>query len=113
MSLEKSVQLRDRIIEIFNNYPDDEMFAEVLEIILEVVESSHGIFGYISETGNLVCPSMTRDVMEICQVSEKKIVFFRADWENIQAIWARSIIEGKTKYSNSAFKVPDGHIQIF
>lgn len=110
MSPKLGIEIRDKIIETFTEFEDDQVYPEVLDIILSVIESQYGIFGYIDENGDLVCPSMTKDVWERCQIPDKDIIFYREDWANSNAIWARAIIEGKTKYSNKALNPPEGHI---
>lgn len=42
--------------------PEERMCADVLDLLLAVFESEFGYFGYISSDGDLVCPSMTRDI---------------------------------------------------
>ncbi|MFX1312427.1 MAG: GAF domain-containing protein [Promethearchaeota archaeon] len=110
MSPKLGIEIRDKIIEIFTEFEDDRVYPEVLDIILSLIESQYGIFGYINEYGDLVCPSMTKDVWEKCQIPDKDIIFYRKDWDRSNAIWARSIIEGKTKYSNNKLNPPEGHI---
>ena len=88
----------------------EEMYADVLEIILEAVKSKYGVFGYINSDGDLVCPSMTRDVWDKCRIPDKDIVYPRETWGGI---WGRSMMECKTIYSNEPFRVPEGHIPIF
>jgi DNA-binding Lrp family transcriptional regulator len=110
MSPKLGIEVRDKIIETFTTYDDDQVFPEVLDIVLSLIESDYGVFGYIAENGDLVCPSMTKDVWEKCQIPDKDITFPRRDWENSNAIWARAIIEGKTIYSNEPLNPPKGHI---
>lgn len=85
------------------------MYGEVLQVVLEAMESEYGIFGYIDEDGSLVCPSITRDVWDLCQIPDKDIVFPREKWGGI---WGNALIRKKTLYSNEPFSVPGGHIQI-
>lgn len=103
----EELQIRNRIADIFLTIPDDEMYGEVLQVILEVTKSEHGVFGYIDEAGNLVCPSMTRTIWDKCQIPDKTIVFPRETWGGI---WGRSLVEKKTLYSNEPFHTPEGHI---
>ena len=104
---ERELTIRNRIAEIFLTVPDEEIYGEVLQTILEVMESEHGIFGYIDENGDMVCPSITRDIWEQCQMPDKDIVFPRETWSGI---WGEALIEKKTFYSNDPFCVPEGHI---
>lgn len=107
---ERELSIRNRIAEIFLSVPDEEMYGEVLEVVLEAMESKYGVFGYIEEDGALVCPSMTRDIWEHCLMADKDIVFPRETWGGI---WGRALTEKKTLYSNKLLRVPEGHISIF
>ena len=104
---ERDLAIGNRIANIFLTTPDEEMYGEVLQVILEALESQHGVFGYIDEEGAIVYPSMTRDVWDLCQVPEKSIVFPRETWGGI---WGRALTEKKTLKSNEPFRVPEGHI---
>ena len=107
---ERELSIRNRIAEVFLRVPDEEMYGEVLEVVLETMESKYGVFGYIEEDGALVCPSMTRDIWDKCQLADKDIVFPRETWGGI---WGRALTEKKTLYSNKLLRVPEGHIPIF
>ena len=106
---ERELTIRNRIADIFLTTPDNEMYGEVLQVLLEVMESKYGIFGYIDEAGALVCASMTRDVWEQCQVPDKTIVFPREKWGGI---WGRALIEKRSLYANEGLHVPEGHVPI-
>ena len=108
---ERELRIRNQIAGVFLSAPDDEMYAGVLEIVLKAMESKWGIFGCIDEQGSWVCPSMTRDVWDQCQIPDKEIMFPREQWGD--TIWGRAMVEKKTLYSNNKpFKVPKGHIPI-
>ena len=106
---ERELSIRNRIDLIFLTVPDDAMYGEVLQIILEATQSKHGVFGYIDEDGSWVAPSLTRDIWEQCQVADKDMIFPRETWGGI---WGRALIEGKTLLSNEPGCVPEGHIPI-
>lgn len=106
---EQNLSIRNKISQVFLTVPDEEMYAEVLKVILEVMESNYGVFGYVDEAGNYVCPSMTRDIWEKCQIADKTIVFPCISWGGI---WGQALAEKKSIYSNKPFKVPEGHIPI-
>lgn len=107
---ERELNIRNRISEIFLVIPDDDMFGDVLDVVLEAVKSKYGTFGYIDDDGSLVVPSMTRDVWDKCKIPEKDTVFPRETWGD--SIWARCLTEKKTISSNGPFQVPIGHIPI-
>ena len=106
---ERELRIRNQITDIFLSVPYDEMYAQVLEVVLEAMESKFGTFGYIDDQGSLVCPSMTRDIWDQCEIPDKGIIFPREQWGGI---WGRAVVDKKTLYSNKSFNVPEGHIPI-
>ncbi len=88
---------------------DEKMYAEVLKIILEVMHSKYGVFGYIDEAENLVCASFSEDIWNKCQVNDKTNIFSRKAWTGI---WGDALISKKTLFSNKKRKVPKGHVPI-
>ncbi|MFC2130370.1 PAS domain S-box protein [Bacteroidota bacterium] len=108
---ERKLNIMNEIANIFLTIPDEEMYAETLKVILEVMASKFGVFGYINEEGALVVPTMTRTIWEQCEVPEKDIVFPRETWGN--SAWPRAIKEGKMNFSNETSTItPKGHIPI-
>jgi PAS domain S-box-containing protein len=106
---EQRIALKHRIANICLTVPDDEMYGEILSVVLEVMQSSQGLFGYIDEDGALVIPSLTRDVWDKCAVANKSLRFPREVWGGI---WGRSLLEKRTFCSNQPGKVPEGHVAI-
>ncbi|MFC1928364.1 ATP-binding protein [Chloroflexota bacterium] len=106
------LDVKNQIDNIFLTIPDDEMYGEVLKIILAAMESKHGVFGYIDENGAHVVPSMTRSVWwKQCNVPNKDIEFPQETWGN--SSWPRAIREKKTNYKNEPSTItPEGHIKI-
>ena len=107
---EHKLTIQYKIASIFLSVSDEEMYHEVLKVILEAMESQFGVFGYIDEKGDLVCPSLTRDVWDQCQMTEKEIVFPKETWGN--TIWAHALKMNKGSLSNTQSSVPEGHIPI-
>jgi len=100
-----------RIVTIFATVPDDEMFNEVLKVILDVMHSPFGVFGYIDEDGASVIPTMTRQVWDKCQILGKTIRFPRETWGD--STWARALREKRIIYSNEpSVNIPEGHVSI-
>ncbi len=107
----RQLEIRDKIAHIFLTVSDDEMYADVLDVILEALASEYGVFGYIDEKGGLVVPSMTRHVWERCQVPEKDIVFPRETWGD--STWVRAIRQKRSIFSNEpSTNVPEGHVPV-
>ena len=108
---ELCLRLRNQINSIFLTYPDEEMYAQVLKVILEAMESKYGTFGYFDEVGSFVAPAVTREIYwEQCNVPEKDVIFEKGTFGGI---WGRAIKEKKTLISNDGpFNTPKGHIPI-
>jgi PAS domain S-box-containing protein len=106
---ERILSLKNQVANVFLTVADDEMYSEVLGIIMEALESPYGIFGFVDESGDLVIPSLTKGVWEECRVHEKTIVFPREKWVGL---WGKALREQQTLFSNSPFDVPEGHVAI-
>jgi PAS domain S-box-containing protein len=106
---ELELHVRNRLAEAFLTVTDEKVFGEVLQIVLDTMKSKHGVFGYVDERGDLVRPSMTRDIWDQCKIPAKDIVFPRDAWGGI---WGRALREKKTLYSNEPYSVPEGHFPV-
>jgi len=106
---ERKQSIMNRIAEIFVSVPDDKMYGDVLQIVLEAMESPYGTFAYINEHGDRVVPTMTREIWDKCKIPDKDIVFPREKWGGI---WGRCLIARKSFHSEGPFTVPEGHIPI-
>ncbi|MBN1830154.1 MAG: PAS domain S-box protein [Deltaproteobacteria bacterium] len=107
---EEEKTILNRIANVFLTIPDEEMHSEVLAIVLQVMKSNFGIFGYIGENGDLVIPSLTKEIWNECQVYDKSIVFPADSWGT--SLWGKAIREKKAFCSDGPFRTPEGHIQI-
>lgn len=101
--------VRERLTNILLVTPEERMYADVLDLLLRIFESEFGYFGYISNEGHLVCPSMTRHIFPVCQVADKDIVFRREIWGGL---WGRILVEKKSLIKNASHGVPEGHLPI-
>jgi len=110
LRLKRELAIVGRIAEILLRLPDDETYGEVLRLILEATDSRHGVFGYLDEQGDLVCPSMTRGAWQQCRMPEKTIRFPRDSWSG--ALWCRALRENRSICQNEPGRVPEGHIPI-
>ena len=107
---EEKLRIRNRIASVFLTKTDQEMYPEILELVLDKLKSRFGVFGYIDDKGSLVCPSMTRTIWDQCQLPDKDIVFPEDTWGD--SIWGDGLRTRKSAYANRLFKVPEGHIPI-
>lgn len=106
---QRSIKISSKIANVFLTSSRDEVFADVLDVLLNSLESRFGFFGYIDESGDLVCPSLTRDVWDQCQMPGKSIVFSKADWGGL---WGQSLTEKRTIIANEGLKIPQGHVAL-
>ncbi len=102
-------ELRQRVANVLLTFPEEEVYSGVLDILLDITGSIFGYFGYIDDHGDLVSPTLTRDIWEKCQVPGKDIVFPRESWGGL---WGKSLIEKRTILSNETLNVPEGHISL-
>mgnify|MGYP001558079811 CR=1 FL=1 len=108
---EEALNIQARIATIFSTITDEEMFNEVLKVILDVLHSPLGVFGYLDENGDWLAPAMTRQVWDKCLVPGKTIRFPRETWED--STWARALREKRSIHSNEPFtNLPEGHVGI-
>ncbi len=107
---EEKFRIQNQIANIFLTKTDEEMYGEVLDVVLNLMKSKFGVFGYIDEKGALVCPSMTRDIWNQCQIADKDIIFPEDTWGD--SIWGNGLRTKQSAYSNKSFKVPEGHVSM-
>jgi PAS domain S-box-containing protein len=107
---EHEKRIQSQIADVFLTVPDEEMFGEVLAIVLQALKSKFGLFGFVETNGDLVIPSMTREIWDTCQVPDKSHVFPRSTWG--ASCWGRAIREKKALLSDGPFQVPAGHVPI-
>lgn len=109
--VEEILVVQKSIADIMLRFHDDNMYHEVLQVVLKIMRSPFGVFGYIDETGALVVPSMNRHICDKCQLDEKNFIFPKDKWGD--SSWPRAIREKKTNFSNKiSVKTPEGHIAI-
>jgi len=107
---QKNLSIKNKISNIFLTFPDEEMYGEILALVLKELKSKFGVFGYINENGDLVEPSLTREVWDKCKIENKSIIFKKKNWA--QNIYGKIIKEKRSIYMNKSFKVPNGHLPI-
>ncbi len=87
-----------RIAAIFGTVSDDELYHDVLGVILEILGSPIGFFGYLEKNGSMVVRSMARSAEGTGEIPNKRTRFPREIWEKGE--WARAIGEKKTVMAN-------------
>lgn len=90
---------------------EDEFYQSVLDIVLETLQCKFGFFGYleIEDEEKLVCPSLTYDVWDKCQIPQKSIEFPKESWTGV---WGESLLTKKSVYKNAGLQLPNGHVHL-
>ena len=108
--VEHDEAVRKRVTEIFLTRPEDDTYAEVLEVVLEVFESRHGFFGYVEPSRGFVCAAMSREVWPERHRPDKDVVFPRDSWES--ACWGTALRDQRAFVHNELHVTPHGHVPI-
>jgi len=103
----RELHTRGRIADLFLTRPGDQVFAEILDLLLEEMDSQFGYFGYIDDQGSLICPSMTRGIWDQCRIPDKHIVFPRDCWGGL---WGKSLQKMVSLRQNNHLNLPHGHL---
>ena len=108
---ENELRIRDRINNVFLTCADEKIYLDILKIILEVMESEFGVFGYFKPDGSFIAPTVAREFYwDQCNIPEKDLIFEKGMFSGI---WRKAISEQKTIIQNNGpFDTPEGHIHI-
>ena len=101
--------LMHSIVSEFLMHSDEKVYDAVQDILLEKFDCKYGLFGFIDDDGNLVLPTLSTEIWDVCRVEDKKITFEPKQWGGL---WGRSLNEKKVLVQNSGLKVPIGHIRL-
>ncbi|MBI5546236.1 MAG: PAS domain S-box protein, partial [Deltaproteobacteria bacterium] len=96
------------LLELFVKETGFALYEKVLDQVLALMASRHGVFGYIDEKGDLVCPTMSR-LFPSCEVERKCICYPRPAWKGL---WGKALLEKRTEIRNEPSPVPEGHVPI-
>ncbi len=105
----RELEIKNKISRAFIDTHKDNFYGDILEIMRDVFKCKFGYFGYINDKGDLICPSMTREIWHQCQVTEKSIIFPKEKWSGL---WGESLLKQKSVYKNEGLSLPEGHVQL-
>ncbi len=106
----RETSLLYRISNAFLTVADEKIFEEVLQAILDAFQTKYGVFGYIGDNGDLIVPTLGRQVWSECRVEGKSVVFPARVWG--ESVWGKAITRKKSFVSKGPFHTPEGHIPI-
>ncbi|MFP3998393.1 MAG: PAS domain S-box protein [Desulfobacterales bacterium] len=92
----------------------EDIADKLLDTALQLTGSRHGFVGYIEpETGFLVVPTLTRDMLADCRMSNAEIVFteFKGLFGEVLTM-RRPVLTNDRQSHPAASGLPDGHIAI-
>ena len=72
MKKEKELLLRNKISSAFLNLDDEIIYNNILDVLLESVNSPYGIFGYIDENLKLICFAQVRNEKKCVHLVKEK-----------------------------------------
>ena len=117
-SLSGSVEIKAAIADVFIALITQASIDDISFIIYKhaksLTESEFGYVGYIdTKTGYLVCPTLTRDIWDQCQIQDKDIIF-----KTFSGLWGWVLKNRKPLLTNTpsidfrSSGTPPGHIPI-
>ncbi len=106
---ERELEIRNAIANIFLFSDDEKVFEEVLNLLLGIFECDFGLLGYVNDENQLVVPTFTSDIWDVCRVKDKTYTF---DLDSFKGFFRKSIYERKTFLQNDELEVPAGHIKL-
>ncbi len=107
---ERMLAIKNQIAHIFLVDPEDKMYNAILNIVLKVLQSPYGLFGFLNEQNDLVIPAMSSEMAIESKISEnKKMLFPHEHWSGI---WGQALNYGHIFFSNEPVSVPEGHAEI-
>jgi len=102
-----ALEIHNRIAEVFLTIDDEEIYDRVLDVVLRAFDTQVGVFGFIDDHGNLVCPSMTPGITEQSLMDDESIVFPPESWSGI---WGEALSTRQSVMSNEPGHLPTGHV---
>ncbi|MCE1248543.1 MAG: PAS domain S-box protein [Firmicutes bacterium] len=104
---QKKLALSNKIANAFLTFSDDRTFNEALKIIIEVMRSETGLFGYIDENSMIVCPSVCGKIPEKLK---NAINNETVDSLGENSIWRGAISDQKTIIINRKTELPEDRL---
>jgi len=94
---QRELTLKTRFATIFLTSPEREIFAAVLDAVLEHTQSPEAILGYLDEDGAMVFPLWKWEESDASRAPGETVRFPRGEWVGI---WGHALAEGRSLYSN-------------
>lgn len=110
----RRIELFERIARVALFTSNFEMYGEILQLVLGILKSPDGNFGYIRRDGALVTPALIGEMWSRCKIQDKGFVFY-PDAMLKMPHWGRAYAEKVMVCDNESIPIsdlPEGHISI-
>ncbi len=104
------LSIKNQIFNIFLTVTYEEIYNQILQVVLKVLKSQFGVVGYMNEQEDVIYPSLTRDVWDICKMDNKDSVFPKKIWS--KTVFGEVINKKKSLIVNKPLNVPEGHVPL-
>ena len=105
----EELHIMNRIANAFLLASDEDVYVQVLDIILRHMESPMGILGLVGEEGEIVIPCMRGVIWERQQVRGSASVIPSGSWGGT---WESAIREKKSIRVHDMLHMPEGHSHV-
>ncbi len=106
---ERALSFRNQVAHVLLTAREDQVYLEVLKVVMQALDSQLGLFGFVNDDGNLVIPTFSEEIWEQCRMSDKRNVFPPETWGGL---WGRTLKERRTQLENEGMQVPEGHMPV-
>ncbi len=106
---EEEITVRNCIAHTFLTAAEDEIYDEMLKIILTATRSSYGVFGFTDTDGTLITASVCGESSDKQYIPHRGSVVLTENWPEI---WTQVLSEKKVIYSNDSPQMPEGYADV-
>lgn len=107
--IQKELSIKNDISNAFLTHTDESFFTIVLQFLQSELKADFGLFGYLNEDGNLVCPALSTEVWPSNTNVKNGVILPKGRWGGM---WGDELKSGKIQTRNSVMKFPIGHVSI-
>ncbi|MGB3212791.1 MAG: PAS domain S-box protein [Desulforhopalus sp.] len=100
----EDIRLRERIAKHFLTSSHNDLFNDVLNLLLTRFTTGYGHICNVDVNDDLSCSSLTQSLLTEDRISQKSVTFARSNWTGI---WSESLEQGVTILCNNQLTTPD------
>jgi PAS domain S-box-containing protein len=107
--LRRELDVRNRVITMFLDYPDEEVYGAISRVLMEALDSGRAMVGWTDANGTLVCPMRMEDRPPDPVVGPGRVELSQDVWGGI---WGRAMEQKAVQWTNSSQASAKGHIKV-